>query len=43
MLKDKTSPFGRATKNYILNFMDIELAVVGDIHSKILGWCIRKK
>jgi len=37
MLKDKTSPFGRARKVYILKFGHIELAIGGDGHSKILG------
>jgi len=38
ILKDKTSPFGRARKSYILKFKHIECAISGDIHSKILGW-----
>jgi len=33
MLKDKTSPFGRARKAYILKFRHIELAIGGDINS----------
>jgi len=37
MLKDKTSPFGRAKNAYILKFRHIELAICGDIHYKILG------
>jgi len=39
MLKDKTSLWGRARKTYILKFRHIELAIGGDIHSKILGRC----
>jgi len=39
MLKDKTSPFGRARKAYILEFRHIELAIGEGIHSKILGEC----
>jgi len=39
MLKDKTSPFGRARKVYILKFRDIELAIGEGIHSKILEQC----
>jgi len=39
MLKDKTSPFGRAKKTYILKFRHIELASGEGIHSKILGQC----
>jgi len=40
MLKDKTSPFGRAKKAYNLKFRHIELAISRDIHSKILEQCI---
>jgi len=36
MLKDKTPPFGRVRKVYILKFMHIEMAFGGDSHSKIL-------
>jgi len=36
MLKDKISPFGRSKKAYILKFRHIELAIGGDIYSKIL-------
>jgi len=39
MLKDSTSPFKRARKAYNLKFKHIELAIGGDIHSKILGQC----
>jgi len=39
MLKDKTSPFGRARKVYILKFRHIKLAISEDYHSKILGQC----
>jgi len=39
MLKDKTSPFGRAKKAYILKLRHIELAIHGDIYSKVLGQC----
>jgi len=39
ILKDKTSPFRRAKKAYILKFRHIELAIGGDIFSKILGQC----
>jgi len=39
MLKDKTSPFGKARKAYTLKFRHIELAINEDIHSKILGQC----
>jgi len=35
MLKIKTSPFRRARKAYTLKFRHIELAIGGDIHSKI--------
>jgi len=37
MLKDKTSPFERARKAYILKFRHIKLAIGEDIRSKILG------
>jgi len=37
LLKDKTSPLVEtARKGYIFKFRYIELAMVGDIHSKIL-------
>jgi len=39
MLKDRTLPFVRAEKAYILKFRHIELAMGGDICSKILGQC----
>jgi len=39
MLKDKTSPFGRARKACILKFRHMELAIGEDIHSKILEQC----
>jgi len=39
MLKDKTSPFWRARKAYILKFRHIELAIGEGIHSEILGQC----
>jgi len=35
MLKDKTSPFERARKAYILKFRHIEFAIGENIHSKI--------
>jgi len=36
MWKDKTFPFGRARKAYILKFRHIEITIGGDIHSKYL-------
>jgi len=39
MLKDKTLTFGRARKAYILKSRHIELAIGGDLHSKILEQC----
>jgi len=39
MLKDKTSPFEKARKAYILKFRCIGLAIGGDFCSKILEKC----
>jgi len=39
VLEDKTSPFEKAKKAYILYFRHIELAIGGDIQSKILEQC----
>ncbi len=36
MLKERTLPFKRVTKTYILKFRHIELAIGGDIHTSVL-------
>jgi len=42
ILKDKILPFRRSGKAYILEFRHIELAIGGNIHSKVLGGCTLK-
>jgi len=39
MLKDNTSPFRRIENPHILKFSHIELAIGGNIHSKIWEGC----